>query len=99
MEKIKLNDSQIFEIIPMGINTNIFEKTRKFSFISDLNYTEIETAFQLKNISKIEYYSVGDELLKTYTDCVSLKSLTKEFNKEYEDSKFADIYTVVLAIE
>lgn len=96
MEKIKLGNKQTFEILPMGISTNVFEKTRTFSFISDLGYSEVEIAFQPENISQIEYYSIADELLKIYADCAALKSLTKEFGKEYEDGKFADVYTVVL---
>lgn len=97
MEKIKINNGQIFEAIPMGIDTNIFESTRKFSFISDSSYGEVETSFK-DNIAKIEYLSVSAELLKAYTDCIGLKMLSKEFNKEYEDGKFADVYTVVLEI-
>ena len=98
MENIKLHDKQ-FEIIPMGIETNLYNKTRKFSFVSDLGYFDVEIAFDKDNISNIEYYSSADELLKTYTDCISLKMLSKEFNKEYEDGKIADIYIVVLEIE
>ena len=98
MEKIILNNGESFELIPMGITTNIFNKTRKFSFISELGYVEIESAFRTENISKIEYYSASDELLKTYEDCVNLKMIAKEFNKEYEDDKFADVYVVELEI-
>lgn len=97
MEKIKLNNEQIFELIPMGIDTNLYGKTRRFSFISELEYGDIEEAFNsTENISKIEYLSVSDELLKTYTDCISLKMLSKEFNKQVEDGVVADVYTVVL---
>jgi len=99
VEKIQLNNNQIFEIIPMGIDTNAFEKTRKFNFISKLNYGEIETIFVNKeNISEIKYLSASDQLLKIYTDCIGLKIIAKEFNKEYEDGKFEDIYTVVLEL-
>ena len=98
MEKIKLNNNQIFEIIPMGIDTNLFEKSRKFSFASTLNYGEIETAFNPQNINKIEYISTANELLKTYIDCKSLKMLSKEFGKQVEDTVIADVYTVVLEI-
>ena len=98
MEKIKLNNKQTFDIIPMGIGTNKYEKKRFFSFIADLGYSDIENAFNKANISKIDYYSSVGELLKTYTDCISLKVLSKELDKEYEDGKFADIYTVKLEI-
>jgi len=97
MEKIKLYNGHVFEIIPMGIETNKFEKTRKFSFVSVLSYEDIESEFSdEENISRIEYYSAAGDLLKTYSDCVSLKMLAKEFNREYEDGKFADVYTVLL---
>lgn len=99
MEKIKLYNKQMFELVPMGITTNIYNQTRQFSFISNLNYGEIESAFNnAENISKIEYLSVSNELLKTYIDCIGLKMLSKEFNKEYEDGKFADVYKVELEI-
>ena len=45
MEKIKLNNEQIFDLIPMGIMSNIYDKTRSFSFVSNLGYGDIETAF------------------------------------------------------
>lgn len=98
MEKIRLKDEQIFEIIPMGIETSAYEKVRKFSFASDLNYAEIETTFSTDNICKIEYYSEANELLKTYTDCTSLKSLSKEFSKQVEDDVISDVYSVVLEV-
>lgn len=99
MEKIKLDNGIEFDIVPMGIETNTFNKTRKFKFISELVYGEIEGSFNIENISRIEYLSVADELLKTYTDCINLKMIAKEFNKEYEDGKFADAYIVVLEIK
>ena len=86
VEKIKLGNKQTFEILPMGISTNVFEKTRTFSFISDLGYSEVEIAFQPENTSQIEYYSIADELLKIYADCAALKSLIR-IGKEYEDGK------------
>ena len=98
METIKLNNDQVFEIIPMGIETNIYDKIRKFSFLSDLGYGGIETAFNTENISKIIYYSASNDLLKTYTDCLYLKALSKEFNRQIEDGVFANVYTVELTI-
>lgn len=98
MEKIKLSNGQMLKIIPMGIETNTYDKTRRFSFVSALGYTDIETAFNTENISKIEYLSSTDELLKTYTDSIILKSLTKEFDKQVEDEVVADVYSVELEI-
>ena len=99
MEKIKLKNEEVFEIVPMGIETDLYNKTRTFSFISELGYAEIETAFTTQNLSKIEYLSSTDELLKTYIDCVVLKSLTKEFGKEVEDGVIADVYSVDLELD
>ena len=98
METIKLNNGQAFEIIPMGIDANAFEKIRVFSFVSELGYGEIETAFNAENIGNIQYLSDHDELLQTYTDCIALKSLSKEFGKQIEDSITADVYSVVLTL-
>lgn len=99
MEKIKLNNRDEFELIPMGIDTNDYEKKRIFSFISELGYNDIETDFASnENIGKIEYYSASDELLKTYDDCITLKSIRKEFNRQVEDDIIADVYSVELEI-
>lgn len=98
MEKIKLKNEEVFEIVPMGIETDLYNKTRTFSFISELGYAEIETAFTTQSLSKIEYLSSTDELLKTYMDCIILKSLTKEFDKQVEDDVIADVYSVELVI-
>jgi len=98
MEKIRLNNGQIFELIPIGIETDVLKKRRKFSFVSELGYAEIEATFSVDNITSIDYLSADNEVLKIYTDCNGLKMIAKEFNKEYEDGKFADVYTVVLEI-
>lgn len=100
MEKLKLVDGQTFNLVPMGISTNNFDKVRQYSFVSDaLSYEDIESAFANNgNINRIEYYSASDTLLKVYEDCVALKSVTKEFNKQIEDGIFGDIYIVTLSI-
>lgn len=96
MEKIKLVNGKVFELIPMGINTNIFMKERTFSFISD--YKEIENEFGEENISSITYISKGGDVLKEYNDCIYLKKVIKEFGKQIEDGVVRDIYTVVLML-
>lgn len=88
MEKIKLNNGQIFELEPMGIITS--DKRRFFSFKSELPYQEIETAF-IENLEKVEYLSTADELLVTYVDCVSLKSISKDIE--------TSIYTVEVSTD
>lgn len=99
MEKIKLKDDTVLEIIPMGIETNNYNKIRKFSFKSELGYGEIERLFNIENISSVHYLSVADEVLKTYNDCIGLKSLSKVFNSEIEDGIVSDIYVVELEIQ
>ena len=96
MEKIKLKDDTILELIPMGITTKSFEKKRTFRFMSEMDYNDVETAFVSENVAEIEYLSASDDLLKVYTDNLSLISLTKEFNREIEDGVFSDVYIVVL---
>lgn len=98
MEKIKLTNGQILDIIPMGICMNMYERTRTISFVSNLGYADIESAFETPNIENIEYLSAAGDLLKTYSDCTGLKSLTKEFGRQVEDSIVSDVYTVVLTI-
>jgi hypothetical protein len=78
MEKIKLNNETVFEIIPLGITSFDIQKRRSFSFISELPYDEIEANFKIpENIASIQYLSESDEVLTTYADCVSLKILSK----------------------
>ena len=96
LEKIKLKDDTILELIPMGITTKSFEKKRTFRFMSEMDYNDVETAFVSENVAEIEYLSASDDLLKVYTDNLSLISLTKEFNREIEDGVFSDVYIVVL---
>jgi hypothetical protein len=78
MEKIKLSNEAIFEIIPLGITSLDIQKRRSFSFKSDLPYDEIEANFKNSdNIASIQYLSEADEVLMTYADCVSLKIISK----------------------
>ena len=75
MEKIKVN-SQTFNLVPNGISS--INKQRSFTITSSLTYTEIESAFS--DVSRIEYLSEIDEVLNTYLDGVSLKSLSKDID-------------------
>lgn len=98
MEKIKLINGKIFDLIPMGINTNILTKERTFSFISNLDTEEVEKEFGESNVSKIYYLSSSGDVLKQYNDCVSMKKISKEFRKQIEDGVIKDVYTVVLIL-
>ena len=74
MEKIKLSNDQLFEIIPMGISSS--DKKRVLIISSDLQYANIETAFL--NVDRIEYLSESGEVLAVYTDGVSVKTISKD---------------------
>lgn len=89
-DKIKLRNGLIFELVPDGIKP--YDKTRKITITSDLTYAEIESCFaNTDNISTIQYLSEADEVLKTYADCVSLKTLYKDYDN--------GTYTVELSID
>lgn len=87
MEKIKLKDGTILNLVPMGIQDN--KKRRRFTFFAEL--TNIEEIFTEDNISRIEYLSVADEVLAVYVDCVSLKLFTKDIEN--------GTYTVELSLD
>ena len=98
MEKVKLKNGTLFDIVPMGISQS--DKIRTIKFISSLPYVEIEALFDsTNNVSNIQYLSELDEVLATYLDCVILKSLSKAKNVVIDDSLTADIYTVELSID
>jgi hypothetical protein len=89
MEKIKLTNGQEFFIVPMGITSA--EKRRSFIILSDLQFTEIETAFSDSNITSIQYLSETGEILATYNDCITLKTMARDL--EY------GTYTIELSID
>ncbi|MDF2907138.1 MAG: hypothetical protein K0R34_2459 [Herbinix sp.] len=73
METIKINN-QTFELIPMGIAQS--EKRRTFTIVSGLPFTDIETAFS--DVSSIQHYSESGELLVSYMDGISVKTISKD---------------------
>lgn len=91
VEKIRLNNGQEFELIPMGIVDNIVTKRRKFTFKSDLDYGDVEAQFADDNVAKIEHLNSEGEIMRTYLDCVSLKSLSRDID--------AGTYTVELSVD
>jgi hypothetical protein len=90
MEKIKLTNNTILDIIPMGINTNTFVKRRTFNISSSLTYLEIETLLTNKdNITSIQYLSENEEVLATYSDCASLKIISKDIETGVYTAEFS----------
>jgi hypothetical protein len=88
MEKIKLSNGTIFEIIPMGITET--EKRRSISFNSDLTYTEIEDNLRnTNNINCIQYISASDDVLVSYADCGALKKLSKDIDSGVYTAEFS----------
>lgn len=86
MEKIKIG-TNLFDIPPMGIIEN--SKRRSFVILSDLPYADIETAFA--DVSHIEYCSESGELLVSYMDGISTKTIAKDLE--------TGTYTVEIGID
>ncbi len=90
MEKIRLLNDLELNLEAMGIVET--EKSRSFTFASEMTYTEIEALFtNVDNISSIKYISEAGETLTTYVDGVALKKLSKDYE--------AETYTVVLSTD
>lgn len=95
MEKIVIGNENEFNIIPDGIRTNESKKRRTFSIISDMTYSEIETIFSDRsNLSVIQLCSASGDQLKSYYDCVSMKSLSKIKDAEIDTESEVDTTTV-----
>lgn len=98
MEKIKLKDGTLFDIVPMGISQS--DKVREIKFISTLPYAEVEALFDdVENIENIQHLSDANEELETFADCVAYKYLGKAKNVQINDSLTADVFTVELSID
>lgn len=89
MEKIKLKNGQLFDLVSMGITSS--DKRRSFTFTSTLAFTDIELSFTDSNVSNIQYLSATDEILASYTDCVTLKSLLRDIE--------GGTYTAVISVD
>ena len=105
MEKIKLANDQVFNSAPMGVVGNDITKRRRITFTSDLGYADIETMLSSPdNISRITYMLETGAIIGIYTDCVALKSLTKdmdvgtyvaEFSTDATEKKLQDLQAKV----
>jgi hypothetical protein len=100
MEKIKLDNGQEFDVIPMGVIENPITKRRSFKIISELQSDEVKVIFSdTDNIKTIDYTLEDGTLIKSYCDCVSLKGLSVEFGANVDENITADVYTVELSID
>jgi hypothetical protein len=89
MKTVKFGENK-FEIASSGIIENTINKRRIFNFSSDLSYPEIETILiNPDNISNIQYI-IGDDIVNiTYSDCVSLKVLSKNLETKVYTAEFS----------
>jgi hypothetical protein len=78
--KIILNNGQEFDLPPLAIISNDITKRRKITFMSELDYNDVLALLSDKNnISQITYALENGTVIAVYQDCVSLKSLTMDF--------------------
>lgn len=97
-EKIKLANGQEFDLVPMGINS-LSDKRRQFKFTSDMSYDDIKAMFlNPDNLASIDHILQSGEITTTYTDCVSLKQVSTEFDVQIGENTM-DVYTVTLSID
>lgn len=98
MEKIRLNNGQEFELVPMG--TTIFGGSMTFEIVSNLEHAEILQHFKdIKNIESIEYILSDDTTYTTYMDCVGFMNTTYIPRVNEEDNTFQNVYIVELKVD
>jgi len=74
MEKIKIGKNE-FDLVVNGVTER--EKTRSFAISSNATYADIETAFA--DVSSIQYLSDAGEILASYQDGVSVKTIKRDY--------------------
>jgi len=81
MEKIILKNGQEFYVPQLGVVSNDITKRRRITIKTDMDYNDILAIMSDKdNISRITYALENGTVITIYADCVSLKSLTKDFD-------------------
>ena len=86
MEKIRIS-GHTFDLIPMGISSG--DKKRSYTISTVLSHSEVETAFT--DVDKIEHLSETGEVLTTYLDGVSTKTITHDLEN--------GTYTIVVGVD
>jgi len=77
MEKIILKNGQEFYVPQLGVVSNDITKRRRITIKTDMDYNDVLAILSNKdNISEIKYSLENGTTIATYTDCVSLKSLS-----------------------
>lgn len=89
MEKIILKNGQEFYVPQLGVVSNDITKRRRITVKSDLAYDEILAILSDKNnICQITYALENGTVIAVYHDCVSLKSLTRDFDNGTYTAEF-----------
>ena len=98
MEKIKLSNSQEFDLIPMGIVTS--GSNRYFKFVSDLPHEDILSIFSDEsNLVSIDYIGEDGLVARTYQDCVKMLMLSFVPDYKVDDTTVADIYIATVTTD
>ena len=80
MEKIKLSNSNIFEITNNGIHSSD-EKLNISIVAPEMDLVTMETLFsERENVNRIELLSESDEILRIYSGYVDLTNIEKRKN-------------------
>lgn len=88
MEKLVFNTHE-FDLVPVGISHNDVTKRRGFKFTSDLPYQDIEDVLTNPESFASIKFKVGDTVVATYADCVSLKTLSKDIETGIYTAEFS----------
>lgn len=86
MEKIKIGDT-LYDLVPMGLNQS--DKDRSFTISSELPFVDIVQTFT--DVTSIQHLSETDEILSSYLDGVSVKTITRDFEN--------GTYTIVVSTD
>jgi len=89
MEKIILKNGQEFYVPQLGVVSNDITKRRRITIKTDMDYNDVLAILSNKdNISEIKYSLENGTVIAVYQDCVSLKSLTRDFDNGTYTAEF-----------
>lgn len=108
MEKFKFGVNEV-NVVPNGIENDTFNKRRKYYFKTDLTYAEVEEILtNPDNLAAVQYIAENGDILAAYSDCVSLKVLSKsldtgtytaEFSTDATEKRIAELEATVKKLE
>jgi len=89
MEKLLLKNGHEFDVVPLGIVSNEMTKRRRITIKTDMDYNDVLAILSNKdNISEIKYSLENGTVIAVYQDCVSLKTLTRDFDNGTYTAEF-----------